>query len=83
LRKDSPKNKAKDDFADALRYAITRIPWDWTAIGTEVPEDAPAELSPVENELAERRKQMQEEENDAEFKRVEEELTEWQALFDG
>lgn len=35
LRKDIPKNKAKDDFTDALRYCVTRIPWDWSAITGE------------------------------------------------
>jgi hypothetical protein len=29
---DTPKNKAKDDLADALRYCIASIPWDWSAI---------------------------------------------------
>lgn len=32
LKKATPKMKAKDDFCDALRYAVTRIPWDWSAI---------------------------------------------------
>lgn len=32
LKKDTPKTKAKDDFIDSMRYAITRIPWDWEAI---------------------------------------------------
>lgn len=27
LLKDTAKNKAKDDFTDALRYAVTRVPW--------------------------------------------------------
>lgn len=32
LLKSTPKNKAKDDFADGLRYAITAVPWDFTAV---------------------------------------------------
>lgn len=32
LKKDTPKTKAKDDFCDALRYNVTKIPWDFTAI---------------------------------------------------
>lgn len=32
IMKTTPKTQAKDDFADALRYAVTQIPWDWTAI---------------------------------------------------
>lgn len=30
LLKATPKNKAKDDFADAFRYAVTKIPWDFS-----------------------------------------------------
>ncbi len=32
LRKETSKTVAKDDFCDALRYAVTRIPWDWSAL---------------------------------------------------
>ena len=32
LKSSTPKMKAKDDFIDALRYAITLVPWDWSAI---------------------------------------------------
>jgi hypothetical protein len=32
LQKDGPKNKAKDDFADSCRYAVTSIPWDFSVI---------------------------------------------------
>lgn len=32
LRIDTPKGKAKDDFTDALRYASTRVPWDFSCL---------------------------------------------------
>jgi phage terminase large subunit-like protein len=35
LKKDTPKQKAKDDFSDSLRYGVTKIPWDWSAISGE------------------------------------------------
>jgi hypothetical protein len=35
LQEGTNKTKAKDDFIDSLRYAITRIPWDWSAIKSE------------------------------------------------
>lgn len=35
LKKATPKNMAKDDYCDALRYAVTKIPWDWSAIKGE------------------------------------------------
>lgn len=38
LRVDTPKRKATDDFCDALRYAVTRIPWDWSAIKGNKPD---------------------------------------------
>jgi hypothetical protein len=31
LQKDTPKRKAKDDLADAFRYAVVMVPWDWSA----------------------------------------------------
>jgi phage terminase large subunit-like protein len=63
LRKDTPKTKAKDDFSDALRYAVTQIPWDWTALklpgrpeAAEYQAPAPErELTPMEREIADRR----------------------------
>lgn len=36
------KKKAKDDFTDALRYAVSKVPWNWDAI-SGVPIVAPAE----------------------------------------
>jgi phage terminase large subunit-like protein len=41
LKKSTAKTKAKDDFCDALRYGVTRIPWDWTAITGAVIETTP------------------------------------------
>lgn len=35
LKKSTPKTKAKDDFADSMRYGVTKIPWDWSAITGE------------------------------------------------
>lgn len=37
LLKDTPKNKARDDLADAFRYTLTKIPWDFGAIKLNVP----------------------------------------------
>lgn len=35
----TPKTKAKDDFLDALRYAIAVIPWDFSFIDQMQPEE--------------------------------------------
>lgn len=32
VQAETPKNKAKDDFTDALRYTVMAIPWDWKAL---------------------------------------------------
>ena len=32
LKSTTDKTKAKDDLADALRYACAKIPWDWSCI---------------------------------------------------
>lgn len=37
LKMSTPKNQAHDDFCDALRYAITKIPWDWSCISGKAP----------------------------------------------
>lgn len=35
LKMDTPKRKASDDFCDALRYAVSKIPWDWSKINAQ------------------------------------------------
>lgn len=55
LQSKTPKNKAKDDFIDALRYAVTKIPWDWSALDEEMPELPTENLSPVQQVDAQRR----------------------------
>jgi phage terminase large subunit-like protein len=58
LRKDTPKNKAKDDFADALRYAVMAPGWDWSFIVGAKPADwvpPTKKLTPQEQEIQERR----------------------------
>jgi phage terminase large subunit-like protein len=42
LHADTPKKDAVDDYIDGMRYAITRIPWDWTAVGDNLVEKADA-----------------------------------------
>ncbi len=63
LKTDTAKNKAEDDFCDALRYAAAKIPWDWSAITGAAPEVVEEGLEPqgprskeelMKEELAER-----------------------------
>jgi hypothetical protein len=63
LRKDTAKKRAKDDFCDALRYAVSQIPWDFTALNLPgapkgpdyVPPPPEAELTPLQLQIQERR----------------------------
>lgn len=83
LRLDVAKRKAKDDFCDALRYAVTRIPWDWTAIPGVVPKGdgesaRPAKKESDDSRIARRNRLLaQKEEED----RIEAELQEWDELY--
>jgi phage terminase large subunit-like protein len=45
LLKSTPKVKAKDDLADAFRYALTQIPWDWSAIKVKQEAEDPLHLA--------------------------------------
>ena len=50
LQKSTPKTKAKDDFADAMRYGVVSIPWDFEGIEgrdllVEIEKPAPGPLT--------------------------------------
>lgn len=32
IKLSTPKRQAKDDYADALRYAVTKVEWDWSSL---------------------------------------------------
>lgn len=84
LKKSTPKNKAIDDFADALRYCVTSIPWDWTCIvgappdqGDEKPEEPKSEM---QRQIDERRKEF-DDAQEAEKQRIEDEFAEWNDAY--
>jgi hypothetical protein len=79
LLRDTVKNKAKDDMADALRYALTRIPFDWSAISKD--DKAPAVLQQV-SEIEDRRSQMVDEEEIDLTASVEDEISFWNGLHE-
>jgi phage terminase large subunit-like protein len=63
LLRSTPKNKAKDDFYDALRYTVTKIPWDFSFVGGELadqPESPQEVLTPMQIEVRERRQRFME-----------------------
>jgi hypothetical protein len=82
LLKKTAKKMAKDDLCDAFRYAVTLVPWDFSAITNEsnqieVPEKAKTALE--EEEYQRRRGSRQEEEKSNEF--VEDEISEWNRAY--
>lgn len=86
---DGPKRKKKDDACDGLRYAVTKIPWDWSVVGNmeEVstePSKA-AGLSPEQamaKEIEERRKAFEEEHQEG-IEALNEEFAEFNELSGG
>lgn len=85
LKKDEVKRKAKDDFADAFRYAVTLIPWDWSALAgsPDEPEESPeVPLTDLQRQIKERRATF-EKDNEAERLRIEDEFNEANASYEG
>lgn len=85
LKKTTNKRQAKDDFSDALRYAVTRIPWDWTAITgapVETDEKPEEQLTEIQRQVKERRQAFSDE-NETERLRIEDEFNEWNEAYDG
>lgn len=64
LLKDTDKRKAKDDFIDALRYAVVGIPWDMTRIKKDKPLIKRREISEIERRRAEMVDEMKDVEQD-------------------
>lgn len=85
LKKAGRKQDAMDDFADAFRYAITKIPWDWTFIKGDKPEDEETPEKPMndmQRQVAERRKAF-DQEGENERQRIEDEFSEWNDAYEG
>jgi phage terminase large subunit-like protein len=81
VTKNTAKRFAKDDFVDALRYTITNIPWDWSAITDEfkINERKHEELS----EVNKRRKFIFEDSfHRSETRRIEEEIEDYNQLLE-
>lgn len=88
LKKEEDKKKAKDDFSDSLRYAATKIPWDFSKLAEKYKDpavDPNAGLTPEQiaykNDQEARRRRSYDEDNgffeiedstDAEFEEMNE-----------
>lgn len=82
LLRSTPKNKAKDDLADTVRYNVCDVPWDWEgAISSAklLTKDESPVLSDLERQKIERRK-LFEEPQQLELG-VEEEMAEWNEAY--
>ena len=83
------KRKAKDDSVDSVRYAVTRIPWDWSVaekpvyVLEQVEKRAitPHEVARVERER-DRRRMLANNFNDDLNDSIESELSEWADYLD-
>jgi len=85
LKKNANKKTAKDDFADALRYCVTTIPWDWSALTgakSDMDEEPEKELGEMERQLDARRRRG-DDDNEAERQRIEDEFSEWNDHYEG
>lgn len=85
LKNSTPKTKAKDDFIDSLRYAVSSIPWDWTAI-TDT-SAIPAEILSAKEqadreEIRARRGEVQSVEDQEDAFGIDDELASWDELYD-
>lgn len=91
LMKATPKRHAQDDFADALRYAVVSVPWDWSMLQGEPTEEAlkEEETKPytaeerVAMEIAERRGEFTDGRQKAkdDWHELEEEFAEWNEAY--
>lgn len=88
LKSTTLKRNAKDDFADALRYCVATIPWDFSGIGSAKTEEelsltsqAPeVKLTPEQQEVKDRREAFFGDGEQDEYG-AEAELSEWNDLY--
>lgn len=84
VKKDGLKKNKKDDFSDALRYAASTIPWDWSFLSnqkSEYQDEKPEEpLTELQKEINARRKGF-EDDQEAEQQRIEDEFDEWNDAY--
>lgn len=86
LREDTAKRHARDDFIDAMRYAISSVPWDWTAIRSEALEKETFLKKPIPTTKTEAqlRKEAWHGKHEREEKySIEAEFEEWAELMEG
>lgn len=86
LKSEEPKARAKDDLADAMRYAVMPIPWDFVGVAGEilkVEEQNVDTRSEAQKTFDERRPGANATEPDDTGPDINAELAEWQGYVDG
>lgn len=75
LKLATPKNQAKDDAADSLRYAVSKIPFDWSVIQGKIiiPEYQKTEID-LRREMFNAPQEL--------ITDIESEISAWQELYD-
>lgn len=87
IPKHGDKRKLVDDFADALRYTITKLPWNWSALGKDAPTGIPKPYQSLTNDERRReelnawRRNLQAGEKEADWD-VDTSLDAWSELYD-
>lgn len=56
LKVTTSKRQAVDDMVDSMRYSITKVPWDWSDVGTSNATQPVKNLTALEWEQQQRRK---------------------------
>lgn len=77
LQKATNKTKAKDDYCDALRYAVTRIPWDFSVI-----KEAPIRIENTKKSDVDLRREAFQSIEEQYSILVEDEIDEWNDLYE-
>jgi hypothetical protein len=75
LKASTPKRVAKDDYCDALRYAVTKINWDWSILNVKVQVEEPKPKTEIELRRDFHSVELLEAHN------IEAEFSEWNQLF--
>ncbi len=81
LSKETVKRFAKDDFVDSMRYGITKIPWDWSAITSEVSFFKEKKVEVLSETDKRRRFVFDEAYEKEEYERIEQEISDYNELF--
>lgn len=85
LKKDDNPKKVNNNLSDALRYAVTKIPWDFSDIAENVEHYEKIEeekLSPMQRQVKERREMMHEKEDET-WPDPMDEIEEWNEIAGG